>query len=388
MKYRELGKTGEKVSVLGFGCMRLPILGGSDNPYDTLNPEKFIDEEKAGQMIRYAFDKGINYFDTAYRYHTGQSEVFLGRALRSIREKVLIASKLPVWMVESPDDFDRILDEQLNRLNTDYLDVYLLHGLSGKHWEKVRDLGVMDFLERARADGRIRHHGFSFHDRPEVFREIVDYAPWDVCLIQYNYLDVEFQAGRAGLEYASEKGIGVMVMEPLRGGKLAGRVPPAVLEEWAKTTTRRSPVQWAFLWLWDQPQVCMALSGMSSIDQLEENIRIAGEAGAGILREEDKDIIRRVREIYLSRSKVGCTGCGYCLPCPSGVNIPWNLSLYNNRFMFDEEELSAMIYNHIIPPGERAFNCVECGRCETLCPQKIPIMRELKNVEKTLGRKD
>lgn len=388
MKYRELGRTGKKVSVLGFGCMRLPILGGSDNPYDTLNPEKFIDEEKAGEMIRYAFENGINYFDTAYRYHTGQSEVFLGRALRPIRDKVLLASKLPVWMVESPDDFDRILDEQLARLSTDYLDVYLLHGLSGKHWEKVRDLGVMGFLERARADGRIRHHGFSFHDRPEVFREIVEYAPWDVCLIQYNYLDVEFQAGRSGLEYASEKGIGVMVMEPLRGGKLAGRAPAAVMEEWAKTIIRRSPVEWAFLWLWDQPQVCMALSGMSSMDQLEENIRIAGEAGTGILRKEDKDIISRVREIYLSRSKIGCTGCGYCLPCPSGVNIPWNLSLYNNLFMFDEEELSTMIYNHILPPGERALNCVECGRCETLCPQKIPIIRELKNVEKTLGRKD
>lgn len=387
MKYRGLGRTGKRVSVLGFGCMRLPILGGSETPYDTLNPEKVIDENKAEKMIQYAFENGINYFDTAYRYHTGQSEVFLGKTLRSIRDKILLATKLPIWMVKSGEDFDRLLDEQLARLNTDYLDFYLLHGLTWKSWETVRELGALDFLDRARADGRIRHSGFSFHDRAQVFPPIVDSYPWDVCLIQYNYLDVDFQAGRAGLQYASGKGIGVIVMEPLRGGKLANRVPPAVRKEWKKAPVSRSPAHWAFLWVWDHPQVATALSGMSTMDQLKENIRFASQAQPDMLEEEERDIIRRIRKIYSLRTKVDCTGCGYCMPCPNGVNIPWNLSLYNDSYMFDEKQHCVMVYNRVLLPEQRASACVRCGQCETLCPQNIPIMEELENVDRELGEK-
>ena len=386
MKYRKLGKSGKLVSVLGFGCMRLPILGGVENPADIFNPEKFIDEEEATEMVRYAVEHGINYFDTAYRYHGGQSEVFLGRAIHPFRNRVMIASKLPVWMVKSADDFDRILDEQLARLNTDHLDFYLLHGLGRHHWHPVMELGVLDFLERAVADGRVHHIGFSFHDDIGIFREIVDSADWDMCQIQYNYYDENYQAGREGLEYAAARGIGVVAMEPLRGGQLVDRIPEVVIDTWNTAPVRRNPVEWAFRWVWDQPQVSMALSGMSSMDQLVENIDIAGEAEADLLTEGERDVIKRVREIYRDRMKVDCTSCAYCMPCPSGVNIPMNLSMYNDMFMFKDGEINIMLYNHMLPPEQKASNCIECGRCEKLCPQKIPIIRELKNAHAALSR--
>jgi predicted aldo/keto reductase-like oxidoreductase len=349
MKYRELGKTGKLVSILGFGCMRLPILGGAESPTDIFNPEKFIDEKEAARMVEYAFEHSINYFDTAYRYHGGQSEVFLGRAIRPIRNRIMLASKLPVWMVKSNDDFDRILDEQLARLGTDHLDFYLLHGLGRKNWELVRALGVLEFLRRATADGRIGHSGFSFHDDVAVFKKIVDSADWDMCQIQYNFYDEDYQAGREGLEYAFSRGIGVVVMEPLRGGKLVDRIPEEIMDKWNEAPVGRSPVEWAFRWVWDQPQVSMALSGMSSMDQLIENIDIAGDAEAGCLTEAEKDIIRQVRGLYRRKLKVDCTACSYCMPCPSGVNIPENFSLYNDLFMFKDGEFSILSYNQMLP---------------------------------------
>ena len=386
MKYRGLGKSGKTVSILGFGCMRLPILGGAESPADILNTEKFIDEEEATRMVEYAVEHGINYFDTAYGYHAGQSEVFLGRAIRPFRDRVMIASKLPVWMVTSADDFDRILDEQLARLDTDHLDFYLLHGLGRHHWQPVLEMGVLDFLQQILGDGRVDHIGFSFHDDIGIFKEIVDSADWDMCQIQYNFYDENYQAGKAGLEYAASRGIGVVSMEPLRGGKLVDRIPEAVMDIWNTASVRRNPVQWAFRWVWDQPQVSMALSGMSSMAQLVENIDIAGEMDPGSLSEGEREMIARVREVYRGMLKVDCTNCAYCLPCPSGVNIPRNFSLYNDLHMFKDPEINVMVYNHMLPPGQRASNCIECSRCEELCPQKIPIIEELKKVHATLNR--
>jgi len=247
MQYRTLGKSGEMVSVLGFGCMRLPIMGGAQSAADVFNPEKFIDEEEAAAMAQYAVEHGINYFDTAYGYHSGQSEIFLGRAIRPWRDEVLIASKLPVPMVESESDFDRILDEQLARLDTDRLDFYLLHGLGRHYWEPVRAMGVLEFLDRVVKEGRVRHIGFSFHDDIKIFKEIVDAHDWEMCQIQYNYYDEHYQAGREGMEYAASKGIGVVAMEPLRGGKIVDRIPDEVRTVWESAPHERSPVEWAFL---------------------------------------------------------------------------------------------------------------------------------------------
>lgn len=385
MKYRTLGKSGIEVSVLGFGCMRLPIQGGARSAADVFDPKRLIDEDEGRRMVEYAFNHGVNYFDTAYGYHGGQSETFLGKAVRPFRDRVYIASKLPVWMIQSPQDFDLILDEQLKRLDTTHLDFYLLHGLARHFWHPVRDMGVFAFLDRALGDGRIKHVGFSFHDDIKIFKEIVDSYDWEVCQIQYNYYDENYQAGREGLEYAAQKGIGIIAMEPLRGGRLVDRVPDEIQKVWDAAPTLRSPLEWAFRWLWDQPQVAMALSGMSSMGHVLENVDLAGEAEANCLNDEERSVLRQVRELYRRMMKVDCTNCAYCMPCPHGVNIPMNFSLYNDFFMFKDPELNVMIYNNMLPPDKRASACTECGECEEVCPQHIAIIHDLKVVHETLG---
>jgi predicted aldo/keto reductase-like oxidoreductase len=384
MKYRKLGRSGESVSVLGFGCMRLPIIGGAQSGADILNPEKIVDEPEATRMVHYAIDSGINYFDTAYGYHSGQSEIILGRALHSRRDEILMASKMPVWMIKSEDDFDRILDEQLARLSTDRLDFYLLHGLGRHSWKPVKEMGVLEFLDKVVREGRVRHIGFSFHDDINTFKEITDSHDWEMCQIQYNFYDENYQAGREGLEYAASRGIGVVAMEPLRGGKLVDRIPDEVRYVWESAPNRRSPVEWAFRWIWDQQDVAMTLSGMSSMEQLMDNIELARQAEAGSLTESERAIISRARDVYQSMMKVDCTNCAYCMPCPSGVNIPMNLSMYNDTFMFKDPEINVLLYNHMLPPEQKASNCIECGRCEELCPQQIQIIEELKRVDETL----
>jgi predicted aldo/keto reductase-like oxidoreductase len=364
MQYRALGKSGVEVSVLGFGCMRLPILGGAGSAADIFNPEKLIDEEEATRMVEYAVNHGINYFDTAY----------LGRAIAPYRDRVLIASKLPVWMVQSEGDFDRILDEQLMRLDTGHLDFYLLHGLARHFWEPVREMGVFKFLDRALADGRVKHVGFSFHDDIKIFKEIVDSYDWEMCQIQYNYYDENYQAGKEGLDYAAERNIGVIAMEPLRGGKIVDRIPDEVQKVWDAAPVWRSSVEWAFQWIWDQPGVAMALSGMSNLAQVLQNVDLAGEAESNPLTVEETGIVREVRELYRRMMKVDCTNCAYCMPCPYGVNIPMNLSV--------------MLYNHMVPPQQRASACTECGECEKLCPQHIAIIHDLKTVHETLIEDD
>ncbi len=385
MQYRPLGKSGNMVSVLGFGCMRLPLQGGIQSSFDIFNPEKLIDEEEALRMVHHAVSHGVNYFDTAYGYHGGQSEPFLGRAIGPHRDGVFVASKLPVWMVQTRDDFDRILDEQLRRMNLDHLDYYLLHGLARHSWAPVRDLGALPFLDRALGDGRIRYAGFSFHDDIKIFREIVDAYPWEVCQIQYNYYDENYQAGKEGLHYAAEKGLGVIAMEPLRGGRIVGRAPEAVQRIWDTAPVPRTPVDWAFRWIWDQPEVAMALSGMSTMAQVMTNVDLAGEARAHCLSDGEREVLRKVREAYRRMMKVDCTSCAYCMPCPYGVNIPMNFSLYNDAFLFGDRDLSALIYNNMMPESQRASACTACGQCEELCPQHIPIINDLEKVEKLLG---
>ncbi|WP_440944763.1 aldo/keto reductase [Methanosarcina sp. T3] len=378
MLYRKLGKTGEKVSILGYGCMRLPVLDGA--------PEK-IDEKKATELLRCAIDHGVNYVDAAYSYHGGIGEAFLGKALADgYREKVLLATKLSCKRVNCKEDMDRFLNEQLEKLQTDCIDFYLLHAVKKSYWEKMKRFGVMEFLERARAAGKIKYTGFSFHDELEVFKEVADAYPWDLCQIQFNYLDEDFQAGIEGLKYAAEKGLAVVIMEPLRGGNLASNVPGEAKKVWDRARIKRTPAEWAFRYLWDYPEISVVLSGMSEPEHLTENLRIAKEGYPNSLLTEEKSLIREVREIYRSRIKVSCTGCKYCMPCPSGVNIPRNLSYLNDVFVLDDVENARFQYGVLLSPEEKAGNCVECGECEDVCPQNIKIREMLKEVKEFMEK--
>jgi len=386
MLYRKLGKTGIEVSILGFGCMRLPMKSGTGSAADRFDPKNFIDEEKAIQLIHYAKAQGINYFDTAYPYHNGRSEPLLGKAVQEHREEVLIATKLPSWMVKGPDDFDKFLNEQLQRLDTSYVDFYLLHGLGRQTWSKMQEFGALRFLDKILADGRARFTGFSFHDDVRTFKEIVDAYDWTLCQIQYNYLDQKYQAGREGLEYAASKGLGLVIMEPLRGGKLAEQIPEKVQTIWDSAPPKRSPAEWALRWVWNQPEVSTALSGMNSTAQLEENLRIADQGHPNSLSSEELALIDRVTETYQTMLAIDCTACSYCLPCPQGVNIPHNFRLYNDLHMFKDQEINFFLYNQMTSPEQRASNCAECGECEERCPQHIKIGEELKKVHSALVR--
>jgi len=365
MEYRTFGKLDWKPSALGFGAMRLPTIGGDEGK---------IDEAKARRMIRYAIDQGVNYVDTAYPYHQGTSEPFVGRALRDgYRERTRLATKLPCWRVQTAADFDRLLNEQLERLYTDYVDFYLLHGLNARTWPKVRDLGVLGWADRAVADGRIRYLGFSFHDRYQVFQEIVDAAElWTFCQIQYNLMDVEYQAGTKGLEYAARRGLAVVVMEPLRGGLLTQNVPPPVQRIWDDAPRQRTPADWALQWVWNHPEVSVVLSGMSTMEQVEQNIVSASRSGAGTLTAEELDLIARVRVQYLELSRIPCTDCRYCLPCPNGVNIPAIFEVYNDAKIYGDIQRAKLNYRWL-EEGERADQCVACDECLEKCPQQIEI---------------
>lgn len=386
MLYRKLGKSDCTVSILGFGCMRLPIRNGSHSGADIFDPNKAIDEEEATKMIEYAISQGVNYFDTAYRYHGGKSETFLGKALKAYRDKVLLATKLPIMLANKRGDFDKFLDEQLKKLDTNYLDVYLLHGLDRQIWVKMKELGVLKFLDQVRADGRARYVGFSFHDDVKIFKEIVDSYDWAICQIQYNYFDEHYQAGKEGLTYAASKGLGVVVMEPLRGGKLTDRIPDEVQAIWDSAEQKRTPAEWALRWVWNHPEVSMALGGMSEMSQVRENIKLANDGKPNSLSRKELSLIDQVKETYKRMLKIDCTGCAYCMPCKTGVNIPLNFSLYNDTFMFKDPEINVLLYNGLLSPEQRAFSCTECGECEEHCPQHIRIMDELKTVHQTLFR--
>lgn len=380
MRFRKFGRLDWKVSALGFGCMRLPTLDGSPSG------EK-VDEERSMHMIRSAIDQGVNYIDTAYPYHGGNSEVVLGKVLKDgYREKVRLATKSPTWLVQKEEDFDKYLDEQLQRLQTDHVDFYLFHGLSKKRWHDiVLKFNLLKRAEAAVKDGRVRHVGFSFHDEYDSFKEIVDgYDDWTFCQIQYNYMDTENQAGTQGLKYAASKGLAVIVMEPLLGGRLANPPQPVrkVLESGSK---KRQPADLALQWIWSQPEVSVILSGMSTVDQVEQNIASASKSGVNSLGKGDLELIKRVRAKYLERIPIPCTKCGYCMPCPNGVDIPANFELYNNGFIHEDMRTARNTYTRFMNEKERASACVQCKECEEKCPQKIRISELMPDVHASLA---
>jgi len=384
MRYRKLGKTNFEVSILGFGAMRLPMVGDPSG-LAGFDPKIPIDEVRADKMVQHALDKGVNYFDTAYGYHGGKSETYIGKVLHPVRTKVLIASKLPVWNINKTEDFERVFQEQLGKLQTDYLDVYLVHGLNSTHWEKMKQLGVLEYIGKLKADGRIRAVGFSFHDEIKVFKQIIDAYDWDVTQIQYNFYDQDYQAGREGLHYAAGRDIGVIVMEPVRGGKLVNKIPDEAQKIWDGAAVKRTPAEWAMRWVWNQPEAAVVLSGSSSLDQIRENIDMIRDAEPNSLTAEELAMFDRVRAIYRSKLKIDCTSCAYCMPCPNGVDIPENFQLYNDIFLFDNTEFGPFFYKNMMGKTQQAANCVGCGACMEKCPQKIDIISELKEAAKMLG---
>jgi predicted aldo/keto reductase-like oxidoreductase len=382
MQYRTFGKLDWKASALGFGAMRLPTID---------NDPAQIDEAEATRMVRYAIDHGVNYVDTAYPYHREKSEPFLGRALQDgYRERIKLATKMPCWKIEATSDFDRYLEEQLERLQTDHIDFYLLHSLGEKHWPQVRDRGVLGWAEKALADGRIGHLGFSFHDTYDLFREIIDASDlWTFCQIQYNYMDVEYQAGTKGLKYAANKGLAVVVMEPLRGGRLTKSVPPVVQEIWDSWPGQegippRTPAEWALQWVWNQPEVSVVLSGMSTMEHVVQNVESASRSGPGTLTADELILYDRARQAYEALSPIPCTDCKYCLPCPNGVNIPRVFEVYNDLMMYGDEDRARMVYNSFLKAEERADMCIECGDCLEQCPQDIEIPDWLAKIHEML----
>lgn len=383
MKYRRFGKLDWKVSALGFGAMRLPTIG----------TDRIIDEVEAVRMIRYAIDNGVNYLDTGYHYGEGKSEIIVGKALKDgYREKIRLATKMPIRDVISPQDLNRIFDDQLLKLQTDHIDFYLFHGLRKESWSRVKELNAIDWAEKKMADGKIGHLGFSFHDTFEVLKDILDnYHGWTFIQMQYNYVDTESSSrtpGVNGVKYAAEKGLGVVVMEPVQGGNLAVN-PPKEVETLLKSSgTDRSPVDLALQWVWNQPEVSLALSGMSTMSQVIENVKSADRSGPGILTKDELRSISSIREAFLSHGFIGCTGCRYCQPCPQGVTIPEVLAMYNDYYKnqndsLKQEEIRKQ-YDGIISSGNGADKCVRCGQCEDACPQNLPIRSLLSRANMSL----
>lgn len=389
MQYRK-DKYGNDISVLGYGCMRFTQTAGR------------IDLKKAEEEIMTAFRGGVNYYDTAYIY--GGSEAALGEILErnGIRDQVYIATKLPHYLIKTRDSLDKYFEEQLRRLRTNYVDYYLMHMLTDVHtWERLKELGILEWLKEKQESGAIRQVGFSYHGNSDMFCRLVDVYEWDFCQIQYNYMDENSQAGRRGLQYAYEKGLPVVIMEPLRGGKLVNRLPESATKIFTdyKVPDRSgsksgqegepvsyTPVQWALKWLWNQPQVTCVLSGMNSVEMIQDNIDTAENTRIGELTEADEAMLQQVVKAINAKMKVGCTGCGYCMPCPKGVDIPGTFSAYNRRY---GEGWMAAMQDYFMCTAMRkeasgASNCVECGKCEQHCPQNIQIRQELKAAKKVL----
>jgi uncharacterized protein len=384
MLYRKMPKTGDEHSILGFGCMRL-----------VATKEGQIDEPRAIRQIRSAIDQGVNYLDTAWPYHAGESENVLGRALSDgYRDRVKIATKLPSWMINNREDMDAYLNTQLEKLKTDHIDYYLLHALARDPWDHLQSLGVADFLDRAKADGRIINAGFSFHGLLDDFKRIVDGYPWEFCQIQYNYLDEENQAGSEGLKYAASRDLGVVIMEPLRGGNLGLPTPPPDVEAiWNAAAVKRTPVAWALRWLWNHPEVTVVLSGMNEEAHIEENLAIAADALPGSLTEDELKRVQEAGRKYKTLMKVGCTGCGYCMPCPSDVSISGCFEVYNKMHLFGNVEESKFLYairmsDILRGTPSYASQCVQCGECLEKCPQGIEIPDFLEMVADELEDSD
>ncbi|MBQ3907174.1 MAG: aldo/keto reductase [Lachnospiraceae bacterium] len=374
MQYRK-DKYGNDISLLGFGCMRFTRKGSG------------IDHEKAEKEILSAFHQGVNYFDTAYLYPG--SEACLGKVLEDnhVRGQVKVATKLPQYMVKSPAAIDKYFDEELKRLRTNYIDYYLMHMLTDfTSWENLKKNGIEDWIKRKKEEGAIRQVGFSFHGTTDMFLRILEDYDWDFCQIQYNYLDEHIQAGRRGLQAAAAKGIPVIIMEPLRGGKLVSSLPAEAKKLIAEHGKKRSAAEWAFRWLWDQPEVTCVLSGMNSMEMIAENCRIASEVQAGEFDEADFAMIAGIKAAIEKTTKVGCTGCSYCMPCPKGVDIPATFRCYNAMYTEGKSDARFEYARNVGLRKNGAFadQCVECGKCEQHCPQKLEIRKLLKEADKAL----
>lgn len=372
MLYRQMGRTGDMVSALGYGCMRFP------------RKNKRIDQKRTEKQVLSAIEQGVNYFDTAYVYNN--SEATLGRILaKGCRGKVFIATKLPLPLVHSRKDMEKRLDIQLKRLQTDYIDYYLIHSLvTMQGWQRLKEIGVEDFLEKARQAGKIRHRGFSYHGDRDQFKIITDDYPWDFCLIQYNYMDEHRQAGGEGLAYAAAKGLGVAVMEPLRGGFLGKMMPPRLKAVIAQAGINGTPAELALRWVWNHAGVSVVLSGMNEESHIKENIRIAASAAPATLSENEHKLIAGLRDTLAELTPVDCTGCAYCMPCPAGVDIPECFHCYNSKHLFGGRihHLNYLLYTGGVDGGKPAYAslCRDCGWCESQCPQNLPIRNKLKEV--------
>lgn len=371
MNYRR-DRYGNDISILGYGCMRFKRSGGH------------IDMEKTEREVMAAFNGGVNYFDTAYIYPG--SEAALGEIIErnGIRDRIYLATKLPHYLIRSESDIEKYFSEQLSRLRTDHIDYYLMHMLTDADtWERLKSLGVLRWLQEKKQSGAIRQVGFSYHGGSEMFCRLLDAYDWDFCMIQYNYMDEYSQAGRRGLAYANSKGLPVMIMEPLRGGRLVNNLPESARRIFAEHPVRHTPAQWALRWLWNQPEVTCVLSGMNSEDMVADNVHTASTASAGDLSAEDEAMLQRVVAAINARMKVGCTGCGYCIPCPKNVDIPGCFAAYNRRYS-DGWFTSLKEYfmcTALRKTTSAASQCIGCGKCRQHCPQGINIPEELKNVK-------
>ena len=374
MKYRT-DRTGQELSILGYGCMRFTKKGNS------------IDLDKAEQELLAAVKAGVNYFDTAYLYPGSEAAVGEIFERNHLREEIYIATKLPQYLVGSSAALNRFFDEELKRLRTTYVDYYLMHHLTDlAMWEKLKNVGILDWIREKKAAGQIRNIGFSYHGNTDNFLKILEDYDWDFCQIQYNYLDEVTQAGRKGLQAAAAKGIPVMIMEPLRGGKLVNMLPEEAKKAFSESGRDWSPAEWAFRWLYDQPEVTVVLSGMNSLAMVEENCRIAGEAEPGELTEADQAVLEKVKRAILAKEKVGCTGCRYCMPCPQGVDIPGIFRCYNTMYTESRQQGRFQFAQTVGLTKTPAFatQCIECGKCELHCPQNIPIREKLKEADQAL----
>ena len=382
MLYNELGKSGLEVSRLGFGTMRLPTINSHDD----------IDENEASAMLKYGIENGINIIDTAFPYHSagidgdGNSERFVGKFLKEngLRDEILLQTKSPSWLMEKKTDFEYYLDLQLEKLQTDYIDIYLLHSLTVPDWYKVKDLNVLDFLDDCLSNGKVKHVGFSSHIEVDYLIEILDeYPKWEIVLTQMNYLDEYYQSGVMGLNYLKEVNVGSMVMEPLRGGRLVNNIPPEIQDLWNMAETKRTPVEWAFQYLWNRDDVDCVLSGMTSLEQVKENIKIASTVD--VISPNDQELIREVARTYRTFLGNRCTRCGYCMPCPHGVDIINCLNEYNIAHMMGDPKASAMQYFTLIDDDSRADSCVDCKECLPFCTQMLNIPEELQKVYEYFG---
>ena len=366
MQYRKNPKTGEDISLLAFGCMRFPR-----------------NEAEVERQIRYAIDQGINYFDTAYMY--SGNEAALGRVLAkdNLRARVKIATKLPHYLVRKPADFNQLFQTQLTRLKTDYIDYYLIHMLPAlSTWERLVNLRILDWIREKKAAGAISQLGFSFHGPESEFLALIDAWDWDFAMIQYNYYDIHFQAGKRGLEYAAQKAVPLMIMEPLRGGTLVHKLPPKAKKIWEEAPGNRSAAEWGLRWIFNHPQVLTVLSGMSSMEMIRENVRVAAETMPESLTEEELALYSQARAAIKEAVKVPCTGCGYCMPCPQGVDIPLCLNSLNDTVL--QNKWRTLYWYVTTAEGRGASRCNRCGKCETHCPQEIPIQEALAQTVETL----